>query len=69
MAEIERLLPINEVCAMVGRGRASLYRDIQNGEFPPPVRLGGSARWPLSEVQGFIRSVVAEQRNGEHRAA
>ncbi len=65
MTEIERLLPISEVCQMLGRGRASLYRDIQSGEFFPPVRVGGSARWPLSEVQAHIRKLVKSQRAGE----
>ena len=67
MTNIERLLAISEVCQMLGRGRASLYRDIKSGKFPQPVRLGGSSRWPLSEVQAHIKKLI-EARRGEVHA-
>ena len=66
MSEIERLLPISEVCQMLGRGRSSVYRAIQSGEFPRPVRVGGSARWPLSEVQAHIRKLIEAPRGEDH---
>ena len=66
MSEIERLLPISEVCQMLGRGRSSVYRAIQSGEFVRPVRVGGSARWPLSEVQSHIKKLIKSQRAEEH---
>ena len=66
MSEIERLLPISEVCQMLGRGRSSVYRAIQSGEFPRPVRVGGSARWPLSDVQSHIRELIEAQLGENH---
>ena len=66
MSEIERLLPIAEVCQMLGRGRSSVYRAIQSGEFARPLRVGGSSRWPLSEVQAHIRKLIEAQRAEEH---
>ena len=66
MTEIERLLPISEVCQMLGRARSSVYRAVQNGEFPRPVRVGGSARWPLSEVQAHIKKLIDARRGEVH---
>lgn len=35
--------------------RATLYRRIEEGKFPPAVHLGGRAcGWPASEVQAWI---------------
>ena len=66
MAKIERLLAISEVCQMLCRGRASLYRDIRSGKFPQPLRLGGSSRWPLSEVEAHINQLIEARRAEEH---
>ena len=66
MTDIERLLPISEVCQMLGRARSSVYRAVQSGEFPRPLHVGGSARWPLSEVQAHIKMLIEAQRGEEH---
>lgn len=39
------LVDIKTVCATLCRSRASIYRDIQRGDFPKPIKLGGSSRW------------------------
>lgn len=46
----ERLVDIKTVCAVLCRSRASIYRDIQRGDFPKPIKLRGSSRWKLSDL-------------------
>ena len=36
----DRLITIKEVCAILGCGRAFVYKKLAAGEFPAPVRLG-----------------------------
>ncbi|WP_089273295.1 AlpA family phage regulatory protein [Puniceibacterium sediminis] len=36
------LLPIKAVCEIVACSRASIYRDIKRGTFPPAQKQGGS---------------------------
>ena len=64
MTTRERLLTITEVGEMLGRGRASIYRDLNAGALPKPVRVGSSIRWPLSEINAYIEALKAE-RDGE----
>jgi predicted DNA-binding transcriptional regulator AlpA len=50
----DRLLKLPQVCDMLGRSRASIYRDIAAQAFPEPVKVGASSRWRMSEVQAYI---------------
>lgn len=51
----ERLLRLNDVKLVTGLGSSTIYRYIQAGTFPAPVKIGGfAARWKSSEVQGWI---------------
>jgi len=52
----DRILRQQEVRQLIGNpSRATLYRWIQRGEFPPPVTLGGgSVGWRESVVQSWI---------------
>jgi predicted DNA-binding transcriptional regulator AlpA len=45
----DRLVRISTLVELLDRSRASLYRDIQRGDFPKPSKLGGSSRWRMSE--------------------
>ena len=51
----ERLLRLREVLIYTGLSRAGLYRLIDAGKFPCPVKLTRkSVAWPESEVQDWI---------------
>lgn len=40
----------------LGVGRATIWRWIKEGQFPPPVRLSvRCSRWPLDKVEKWIR--------------
>ncbi len=50
----DSLVDIKTVCATLCRSRASIYRDIKGGTFPEPIKLGGSSRWRLSDLNKII---------------
>ena len=47
----DALVDIWIVCAMKGRSKASVWRDVAAGRLPTPVKLGGSTRWCLGAVR------------------
>ena len=47
----ERLIRRPEVEKMVGLKRSAIYKKMERGEFPKPVRIGERAvAWRLSEI-------------------
>lgn len=52
--QVDRLLTVKEVLAMVALGKTKLYDMIQLEEFPEPIKLGSLSRWSLLEVQEWI---------------
>ena len=53
----ERLLRRREVEAITGMGRSSIYRLMQDGAFPRPVRIGPAAvRWRASDITRWLES-------------
>ena len=55
------LIGINCITEMLQRSRASIYRDISDGRFPRPLKLGASSRWKLSEVEAVIERLSLER--------
>ncbi len=54
-ASRKRLLRIAEVTALVGLSRATVYRLIDSGGFPRPVRLSpGRVAWVRREVEDWM---------------
>ena len=52
---LDRLMRLEEVLSYTGLSRSELYRQIQEGTFPRPVRVGKRAvRWRESEVEEWI---------------
>lgn len=50
----DALVDLKTVSATLCRSRASIYRDIESGTFPRPIKIGGSSRWKLSEVNEYL---------------
>jgi prophage regulatory protein len=60
-----RILRLKQVAAIVGLAKSSIYRKVQEGTFPRPIKLA-SARasgWISSEVYGWIDDQVQRCRN------
>jgi predicted DNA-binding transcriptional regulator AlpA len=62
------LLDIAAACRFIGGSkpinRVTLYRGIQSGRYPKPVKIGSLSRWLKSELEATIESAI-RARNGE----
>ncbi len=57
----ERLLRLKEVESRVGMARSSIYRLIDGGQFPRPVKIAARAvRWPETIIEHWIDQKIAE---------
>ncbi len=51
----DRVLRIAEVEDMVGMSEATIWREIQTGQFPPALRLSARCRgWRLSDLLSWL---------------
>ncbi|WP_170570767.1 helix-turn-helix transcriptional regulator [Ruegeria atlantica] len=39
-----------------GRSRSSIYRDLENGRIPNPIRIGSRLYWCEAEVDDFLKT-------------
>ena len=53
------LLKVHEVAWVRGTSIPTVYRHVQKGILPKPIKLGGSARWPQSEILASIEKAKA----------
>lgn len=54
----DRLLRLRDVKTKTGLGSSTIYRYIQAGTFPAPVKIGGfTARWRESQVEAWIEAL------------
>ncbi len=59
-----KILRFKQVAALVGLGKSSIYRKVQEGTFPKPIKLG-SARasgWISTEVYDWIDDQIRLSR-------
>ena len=54
-------IPKKEVARFVGVSESTIYRLVNNGEFPKSYLIGGRTFWSKSEVQMWINK-IKEQR-------
>lgn len=54
MTPVDPLLKAKEVAATLNISVASLYRRMADGTLPKPVKLGGTSRWPKSDILAAI---------------
>ncbi len=48
------LVNARELAKLLSVSERTLYRLKSTGELPPPILLGGSVRWRLSEIRQWI---------------
>ena len=67
----DRLLRRRDVERITGMSRASIYRLMQQGDFPRPVKVGSTAvRWKESDIAAWIDSrPVATSELGSYTTA
>ena len=60
MGQEMRYLSFSDLQAKLGgRGRTTIYRDVENGRIPRPVKIGSRLYWREDEVDAAI-SALAE---------
>lgn len=65
----QKILRLKEAYQTFSIGRASFYKRIQAGIFPPPVNLGGRAvGWVESELQAVLTALIMEKSTEELQA-
>lgn len=63
---INRILRIDDVIAMTGLGRTTIYGMLKHGTFPKPVKLGARAvGWREADVGAWIDG-LPESQGGHH---
>lgn len=58
----ERMLKLKDVINQVGYGKTAIYRRVQDGTFPAPVKLGYASRWLESEIHEWVLRQVTVAR-------
>ena len=43
---------------LANRSRASIYRDIERGDIPRPLKIGRSVYWEETQISEHIRKLV-----------
>lgn len=57
--QADRLLRLRDVAHLVGLSKATIYRRIRAGQFPPPVSAGGhSVRWKASTIEAWMAGLT-----------
>lgn len=63
--ESQRIIRRHGLCAMTRLSMATIYRLIQRGDFPKPIRLSLHAvGWDIVDVDAWIQSRKAASRKG-----
>lgn len=53
-SHVEKLIKADGVCEQLNISRPTLYKLINRGELPKPLKIGSASRWPQSQISDFI---------------
>ena len=55
--EERRIVRMDEVSKLTGLARATIYKKVNDGSFPPPIRLGDRAvGWRMSDIVTWLEA-------------
>ncbi len=63
----EHLIGTDEAARILGVSRRTLYRLIDSGQLPPPVKIGRSTRIVASEITDYIEALKAKRKRSRYR--
>jgi excisionase family DNA binding protein len=49
-----RLIGVGEVANLLGCSTRHVYRQVDGGKMPTPVKIGGINRWPVKTIEDWI---------------
>ncbi|MCA0943378.1 helix-turn-helix domain-containing protein [Salipiger pacificus] len=58
---VDPLFSDRDAANLLGCGRSTLWRWAAEGVIPRPLKIGGSSRWKLSDLQAVIRNAEAQR--------
>ncbi len=58
------MLTVNGVAEMLACSPRSVYRLVDAGRIPKPVKLGGMIRWPRSQIERWITEGCPKPKAG-----
>jgi excisionase family DNA binding protein len=70
VATLPPYLTAREICEALRVSKPTLYRNIQRGRFPEPIKFGRTSRWPLDAVKaalGDLPQVIVPDRPASQR--
>jgi len=50
----EKFITLQDVVQIVGFKKSTIYKMIKKGVFPPPIKIGRSSRWKLSNIKKWM---------------
>ena len=54
----QKLLSLKQVIALVGLAKSTIYRLMESGDFPRPLKLGSHCvRWLVDDVNAWIAAL------------
>ncbi|MDD0823099.1 helix-turn-helix domain-containing protein [Mannheimia sp. AT1] len=56
-------LTARDVCEMLKLNRSTIYRQIKQGIFPKPTKIGNASRWKFSEIKAFLDKPQSQEKN------
>lgn len=59
-----RLFGMKDLQSRVSLSRTTIYRMMQTGTFPKPVRVGKRSMWLESNIEAWIASAISQVRPG-----
>jgi len=59
----ERYISIKDVMKWLRLGRTSIYRRIEDGTLPRPIKIGSLSRFKESEVKAALKFLETERNN------
>jgi excisionase family DNA binding protein len=54
------LLKVDQVALMLGLSERTVWRLVETGEIPRPIKLGRSVRWSRSTIERFVTQRAEE---------
>ncbi|MDL2279468.1 AlpA family phage regulatory protein [Desulfovibrio sp. OttesenSCG-928-G11] len=63
LSKQERLLRIDEVRKIIPLSRPTIYRRIQEGKFPAPLKDGRCSLWEESKVRAYADQLVQQPQS------
>ena len=61
----EKFLTLSDVIDRVAVTRSTIYRWMQAGSFPRPIKVGIRSLWLESDIQAWIREQIARPQSEE----